>query len=193
MKTSGSFKKGHVGYWLGKKNLKIRTGEDRLCLICGKGFYVQLNQIKKGWGKYCSVICTVNAPKSDETRRRMSAWQKGDKHRNWVGGKKSDYRQRFNYMWDQQKKLAYKRDNYTCQNCGKECSYKDIQCHHIIPYRRCDGNEDKCIFWNIRINDLPNLVTLCSSCHPKIEIETRQREKKGDYGFKNLFKLASRV
>ena len=52
--------------------------------------------------------------------------------------------------WEELKKLVWRRDNYTCQVCGKRPSY---QVHHIIPRRK--GGKD----------ELSNLVTLCGLCH----------------------------
>ena len=49
------------------------------------------------------------------------------------------------------------RDNFKCRNCDSE---KDLQAHHIIPWRI---NKD------LRF-DLNNGLTLCRSCHAKIEM-----------------------
>lgn len=51
-----------------------------------------------------------------------------------------------------QKTRAKRRDNFTCQECGKHDSELDtaLEVHHI------DGQID---------HSLDNLVTLCSSCH----------------------------
>jgi hypothetical protein len=54
--------------------------------------------------------------------------------------------------WDDLKKWIYKRDNWTCQECGTHCHSKgEIQCHHI------DYNTGN----NLSIN----LITLCRKCH----------------------------
>ena len=37
---------------------------DRACLRCGAPFHVELNQAKKGWGKFCSRSC-IHAPPSE--------------------------------------------------------------------------------------------------------------------------------
>ena len=68
-----------------------------------------------------------------------------------VGGRE------YHQDWHIIRKEIYKRDNWTCQECGVHChgnGTKDkIQCHHI------DYNID-----NIRDD---NLITLCASCHMK--------------------------
>lgn len=52
---------------------------------------------------------------------------------------------------------VFKRDNYSCQECGiKLARVKgkgQVQCHHID--------------YDTSNNDLSNLITLCASCHAK--------------------------
>lgn len=69
--------------------------------------------------------------------------------------------------WKQQAKLARKRDNYTCQACGRH-SWVDkffIQVHHIKPFREFGEDYESA-------NSLDNLISLCPSCHPKVEAGT---------------------
>lgn len=57
-------------------------------------------------------------------------------------------------IWHDLRKLIYRRDNYTCQECGAHCHNKvGIACHHID--------------YDTLNNDLLNLITLCTSCHAK--------------------------
>ncbi len=57
-------------------------------------------------------------------------------------------------LWGEIRKLVYKRDNWTCQECGVHChNTKRINAHHID--------------YDITNNDLFNLITLCASCHMK--------------------------
>lgn len=51
---------------------------------------------------------------------------------------------------------VYKRDNFTCQNCGKRGG--NLQAHHIKPFSR---------FKRYRYV-VSNGVTLCSACHKKV-------------------------
>jgi hypothetical protein len=49
-----------------------------------------------------------------------------------------------------------KRDNYTCQLCGKHSSIKNkLYCHHIIPINLDES----------RALDIDNLILLCFDCH----------------------------
>jgi 5-methylcytosine-specific restriction endonuclease McrA len=62
--------------------------------------------------------------------------------------------------WNEQARLARKRDNYTCQDCGVYQTNPKLDVHHVIPRRDFDGD------W-VRANHLDNLITLCKSCHTK--------------------------
>jgi 5-methylcytosine-specific restriction endonuclease McrA len=57
-------------------------------------------------------------------------------------------------LWREIRKLVYKRDNWTCQECGVHCcNNKKINAHHID--------------YDINNNNFTNLITLCTSCHMK--------------------------
>jgi hypothetical protein len=95
---------------------------------------------------------------SEETKQKMSDAKKGKNHPNYKGGiSLKEFEEAFGMEPEEWKKLAQEiriRDNFTCQLCGKK-NATDV--HHIIPRR-------------IRIDNSPdNLITLCRSCHIKIE------------------------
>ena len=117
---------------------------------------------------------------SDETRKRISntvkeLWEdplyyylhigennpmfgmKGEKNPNWKGGISYNYGDN----WNSIRKQILKRDKYICQYCRAKNEMLDV--HHIIPYRISEDNS----------ND--NLVSLCKSCHVKVEWETNRR------------------
>lgn len=52
------------------------------------------------------------------------------------------------------RQLVLKRDNYTCQKCGK---FKNVRlhCHHIVPVVNSP----------MEANDPGNCITLCKECH----------------------------
>jgi hypothetical protein len=63
--------------------------------------------------------------------------------------------------WDIIKKEIYKRDNWTCQECGEKCHVKgQIQCHHID--------------YDTENNEENNLITLCRRCHAMTNIHKRE-------------------
>lgn len=61
--------------------------------------------------------------------------------------------------WDKRRRNVYKRDNYTCQNCGAKggaSGSAELHAHHIVPKGK--GGTDK----------LTNLKTVCKPCHDSI-------------------------
>jgi hypothetical protein len=113
------------------------------CLYCNEEFFVYKCILKRGnlAGQFCSPICRVN-------------YIKGKNNPNWRGGEINDaQKQRERRIYT---KEVRKRDNYTCQECGKpEENGIAHDVHHIIPYRLTQDNS------------LSNLITLCHSCHMK--------------------------
>ena len=55
------------------------------------------------------------------------------------------------------RQVVLKRDNYTCQKCGKFENVK-LHCHHIIPH----------INSPLETNDPDNCITLCKDCHKEV-------------------------
>ncbi len=109
---------------------------------------------------------------SDDYKDRLKREMIGSGNHNWKGGKtlESDLRLT-NTSWEKRKREVYERDNYICQSCNKKCRGTDrltskdtIQCHHLIPWKET------------RDDSLNNLITLCLSCHSKIENNKTFRE-----------------
>lgn len=130
-------------YWTeqSRKNPKICTSIECICQMCGKSFRRQKSKVENFGGKYCSRECNSLSqviPGTDGYRGPN---------------------------WDQQRRLARKRDNYTCQTCGiHQKQYgKALDVHHIVPFR--DFGVDN----YLQANHLENLVSLCKTCHMLIE------------------------
>lgn len=112
---------------------------------------------------------------SEETRKKMSLWQKGrakspqqiekmrlanlgKKYSQEVNNKKAS-KGRNNGRWrggelSYWKRQVVVRDNYTCQICGLK-DPEIIEVDHIKP--RCDYPE--------LVNVMENLIALCPNCH----------------------------
>ncbi|PSP95078.1 hypothetical protein BRC91_03490 [Halobacteriales archaeon QS_4_62_28] len=61
--------------------------------------------------------------------------------------------------WDSRRKKVYRRDGYTCQNCGAKGGPKgntELHAHHIVPKSKGGTHETS------------NLQTVCSECHNAI-------------------------
>jgi 5-methylcytosine-specific restriction endonuclease McrA len=52
---------------------------------------------------------------------------------------------------------ALKRDDFKCRKCGLDQLARDLDVHHVIPFKKSKDDS------------LRNLITLCSSCHRQAE------------------------
>jgi hypothetical protein len=96
--------------------------------------------------------------RSEETKKKLSDANKGENNPNYKNGNSlKEFKEAYGLEPEEWKKLAQEirtRDKFICQYCGKK-NATDV--HHIIPRR-------------IKIDNSPdNLITLCKSCHQKIE------------------------
>lgn len=117
-----------------------------------------------------------NPAKKPDTRQKISKsklgkrnWmykRRGQLHHMWNGGKIYYY----GTDWPEQRNLARKRDNYTCQRCGitEDNLGKQLDVHHIVKFRYFGIKRHK------EANVLTNLVCLCTSCHHIVENQTNQ-------------------
>jgi len=64
---------------------------------------------------------------------------------------------RTSYEWKAVRLAVLKRDNYTCQNCGKVGGYFEV--HHIKSWAK---------YPNLRFT-MSNLQTLCLPCHEQTD------------------------
>jgi hypothetical protein len=82
----------------------------------------------------------------------------------WLNKKDPDSRD--DYRYSRWKKSVKERDNFTCRICGKtRLEASDCHSHHMYPYNH---------FEKLRY-DIDNGLTLCSSCHFKLEQEILRR------------------
>src|SRR6185369_8097075 len=121
------------------------------CVFCASEFIPRQRALR-----HCSRACELAA---------QSARMVGDK--NWAykhGLSKRHKRCYRGPLWDATRKAIYARDKWLCRRCGKHCGAREIQCHHVVPYRLSKDNRET------------NLITLCKSCH------TTVHERPGDNG-----------
>ena len=74
---------------------------------------------------------------------------------------------RYGSTWPRQREATRARDGYKCQSCGIPESGRSHDVHHKIPFRQFESAE--------QANRLENLVTLCPSCHRRVETAVRIR------------------
>lgn len=126
---------------------KIKPKRQKVCQTCGRSFEPWTDkQI------YCSSTCFA-APRK--------ATMRGENNPSYIDGRAKNKKCYRGDDWEDIRKAVYKRDGYRCQVCGKHCKRKEIQAHHIHPYRETFDNS------------LENLITLCNSCHAKTENRAR--------------------
>lgn len=118
------------------------------CRGCGKTVEVRTHIVESGKYKgFCSAQC-------------FRDWQKGKNHSNWQGG----HEKWRGPNWRQQKKVARKRDDYTCQKCriSERELGRPLDVHHIKPWKTFGGDWEKA-------NQLDNLISYCPNCHTSLE------------------------
>ena len=80
---------------------------------------------------------------------------------NWFKGGYEPY---YGPNWRHQAKLARERDGHCCRICGQHQVVPRLDVHHLAP-RRSFGRDDF-----EAMNALENLVTVCKSCHTRLEL-----------------------
>jgi hypothetical protein len=136
-----------------------------ICKSCKKKF----NHKCHAHRKYCSLKCQKNGGwykemkklhvgKPSWNRGKPNSWSNGEKSNFWKGGISIFTRtERSNFMGSLEYKnwriQVFKRDNYTCQICGKRGN-GDIQANHIKKY--IDYPE-------LRTSSY-NGITICNQC-----------------------------
>jgi len=139
--------KGRKMPWVAEQNRKRVYSESQK--------HARSRQRKLEWKK---GIRKSGYKHSDEARKHNADAHRGEKAYNW----KSDRTFRLQSMqfrsspenreWRNQ---VFKRDEYTCQECGARGVY--LEPHHIIPLK---------VDWDKK-TEINNGITLCRPCHQK--------------------------
>ena len=92
-------------------------------------------------------------------------------------------RRNYGPNWTLQRDLARSRDSYSCQSCGApERHGRQHDVHHLRPFREfgyVPGSNEACR----EANQLQNLVTLCPTCHRRVEAGQRVRSGLAGLGY----------
>lgn len=147
--------------------MNLKYFDQRICLQCGKSFFVRKCYTKRGQGKFCSTSCgttfrnlTNNPSKNPSVKLKISQnhadvsgennpmyGRKGKLAPGYIDGRNS-------FTGETYRKIALANGlpRY-CAIC-KSDDINFLEVHHI------DGNHDN--------NNVNNLVFLCSKCHQTI-------------------------
>ena len=166
------------------------------CDYCGKRFFRNKSYIRCKHN-FCSKECAYNGhDKRKKTYLRCKEcgikfysghknarfcsrecyfkWFKGKNASNWQGGKSSDYDKfKQSKEYKEWRTKVFKRDNYTCQDCGFKNGngkHRDLHPHHIKSASK---------YLKLRLK-VSNGITLCKNCHGKrhsINFKNRKYQK----------------
>lgn len=161
--VSESMRDKHRTRIMGNKQLggsvyKPRSGVTKNCEVCGKPFYVIPSEIKRA--RFCSKQC-LGKMKSGPNGIYFACARYGSDNPQWRGGRDKNY---YGPNWHQQRRSARKRDNDTCQKCGKteRDNGRKLDVHHIQDFREFGIERYQ------EANQLSNLISLCRCCHSHI-------------------------
>lgn len=117
------------------------------CSYCGASLQVFPSKAKANKHFYCNRACRA----SHITGKNNPSYTDGK-------GRKREYSR----DWKQQRRKALERDSFKCQLCGKSPKKaRYLHVHHITPAYKFQDTEIA--------NQLINLITLCHTCHKKVE------------------------
>ncbi len=146
------------GGWKLYESAKLKIAEYQRNKIFTKEWKENISKAKKGIPNskaHNEKVRLANLGKkaSKETKEKMSASHRLEKHWNWQGGKSKEiYPDGWNYKLKSKIRKIY---NYTCQYCQikEKDSNWSLEVHHI-DYNKQNLN-------------LENFVLLCKSCHSR--------------------------
>ncbi|MEK6828742.1 MAG: HNH endonuclease, partial [Nanoarchaeota archaeon] len=116
-----------------------------------------LKGFKKGHKSWTSGLTKGNGYPDKIGFQKNNKIQAKEKHWHWKGGITPIYLQiRASGKYKEWRKDVFKRDNYTCQICGKKGCY--LEADHIKSFAQ---------FPELRF-DLNNGRTLCQPCHKEV-------------------------
>jgi hypothetical protein len=157
---------------------EFKTGKDHWdwervevsCDSCGSSLLRQSHRVD-GSMQFCDRVCL-----SDWISENKS----GEQSPHWKGGT-TDTPYYYGPEWENRREECLKRDSYSCRRCSiSEDLHKDkfgrsLEIHHISPFSAFGGDYEEA-------NKLSNLVSLCKSCHHKMEKLSPSEQKELLFG-----------
>ncbi len=142
-RATSDYKNRHAKY-CSKECWNKRSQIINYCKYCGKSI-ITTKSINK---QYCDINCR---------NLHYRTTHQGEKSYFWKGGKTKESKlRRTTKEYKEWREKVFKRDNYTCQQCG---SKKELEAHHI---------KEQSLYPEL-IYEVENGLTLCHECHKKTE------------------------
>lgn len=145
------------GNWQkGQKKPEQVTGDWYPCEVCSTKVWRTPATLRD------HVFCSTTCQRQFFPHPRLGVkGLSGENNPSWKGG----YKNYYGSSWHFSRSQARKRDNHSCQRCGKTKGQigKEPDVHHIIPFREFGIERHK------EANKLSNLICLCRSCHVQVE------------------------
>lgn len=144
-------------------NLKCYSNSEKLKKFSRKSFLILNNKLKK-WRKGTGGISFINRT----TFRKGDPRIKGKNNIKWKGGiTKLQEKIRKLPEYKSWRTAIFKRDDWTCKNCGKKGIY--LEAHHILEFNSLIKKEKISTTIaarkSLKLWDIKNGISLCKKCH----------------------------
>ena len=166
----GRYKGKEIGGWKWKNKSKEKLSKSKRGIKLSKEHREALSKVKKG--KPVPHLHTPEANKklSEALLGKPQPWNRGKNHHNWQGGiTELNWQIRNSLKYKNWRRLIHKRDNWTCQLCGKKGGKIHVDHKEKFAKILYENNiktlEDAL---NCKeIWDIDNGRVLCKDCHEK--------------------------
>ncbi len=152
------------GIYCSKKCHNFKVAVDRRCVVCRITFTVPGWRLKrKNGAKYCGAVCLNKGIDRSKCANflltspltKYQRFQKGELNPSWRGGvKDANQKARSSHSYSLWRTAVFKRDGYSCQECGVRGS-GNLNADHIKPFA---------LYPELRF-EISNGRTLCIDCH----------------------------
>jgi 5-methylcytosine-specific restriction endonuclease McrA len=146
------------------------------CKYCGREFMVYPSRHKK---QFCNRICHALSKVIPAVHIEKQCTYCGKRYKTTIHqllkrdskycskhcmnmGSRKGNRGAYSFYWRKIAAQIRKRDNNTCQLCSKHSTGRNLDVHHKRPARLFGDDYEAA-------NRSENLITLCKSCHKKVE------------------------